>query len=126
MPRKPKPWTVTVAAFMQLYEDMLYRLRVGGVCRNGAGMEVTLVHLDADQAGRTHKVVLPLPVRPAGLTAEFFAACGFDASVGITITPGEAVNSIVGVRFKNVSGGEPKVAAFEPIHEESKNESVPE
>ena len=116
----PRPWTLTVEAFTALVGTVLYAMRVVDVSKgDGETILVTLVHLSRAQAGRIHRVELPLPVHPGNLVAQLFAAAiGARTDVGTVISPREAIGKIVAVRFEVPAGAEPIVVEFKPLNKE--------
>jgi hypothetical protein len=74
-------------------------------------MQVTLEDLDGEQRFRQTSTVLDLPIRPAGVTHDFFIACGIDAAMGKKINPATAVGVQVLVKFALKDGG----PASEPV-----------
>ena len=78
-----------------------HRALVLGAKANNKAKElrIELRHLDHEQEGRVQKVILPLPVRPNGTTAEFFRAVGVDVAIAAEIRPDDAVGRVVLVCF---------------------------
>ena len=115
----PRPWTLKIEDFPPLRRDRQYRLRVVTVEKAGApaGIRATLEHLDQDQAGRRHVLDFRLPIRPAGLAAQFFRACGLYISVGATVAPVKALGQVIRVRLAPTADGELKPVSFEPDQE---------
>lgn len=110
----PRRWLITVKDCPQLTFLHWYVVRVRRVAPAGsAAMCVTLEHLAEDQAGRTHSVSLPLPVRPEGLTAEFLRTAGVEVAVGTKIDPTAAVGQMLSVRFQP-DGDEYRAVEFRP------------
>jgi hypothetical protein len=75
-------------------------------------VEVTLRHGKGEHEGRCHVVQLALPIRPHGITAEFFRACGLEVSEGTTVRPSEVVGRTLEVRFQSDPNGTAVVSAF--------------
>lgn len=99
-----RKWIESVEEYPALQPERWYRLRVVSIekDRTRRAILIDLEHLGGDQAGRRHSgAALGLPVRPAGLTADFFrAACGQDAvAVGKAIAPKDALDAILLARF---------------------------
>jgi hypothetical protein len=120
-----RTWQEMVADFPEFRRNQVYRARIRRLTKSPKpkGMCVLLEYLDNDQGGRTHEVFLPLPIRPAGLTASLFNAAGVDLAVGKTVNPKAAVGAIVGVRGAPTETGEWTVAGFEKLGKEDGNES---
>jgi len=74
---------------------------------------VKLRNLHPRQDGRVHEVVLPLPLRPGGITAEFFRAVGQNVEIGRTIPLRDAVGKAVRIKFGPSSDGHVEVVSFE-------------
>ena len=96
----PRQWQLEIQPWDPLDGKRWYRARVVSIARNSkpAGISVLLEHLEEDQAGRRHSIILP-PPRPEGLTAEFFRACGMEVSAGKALTPKDATGAVIKCRF---------------------------
>ena len=118
----PRPWTLTVAPYPDL-TDALYAVRVKAIeKRDRATFAVHLAHTVAEQLGRTHTVALPLPIRPAGLAAQFFATCGFETHAGQEIQPSQAEGRILQARFeRDPETGDYSVIEFRPARKEQED-----
>ena len=119
----PRPWQETIQPWPELSNDQDYRCVVNDVSksRDPHGIRVVLRHLDEPHAGRIHEVVLALPIRPSGLTSEFFAACGLRAAVGATLSPPKAIGNIVAVRVAQTPEGHWSPIAFESVKNKEQN-----
>jgi hypothetical protein len=114
----PRKWEETVKPFEPLKENHRYLLQVSGVSKcSKAAICLTLEHVAGhSQAGRVHTLTLPLPIRPDGLTAEFFRAVGIQVQVDTKVAPKDAFGRQVYVKFSLAEGqNEPKVVTFEPV-----------
>lgn len=117
----PRPWIEKVEDHPPLRPNTHYLVRVADVRkhRNPPGIGVKLEHLGADQAWRTHDLVLPVPVRPAGITTDFFAACSFRVAVDQEIQPRHAVGHVLQARFAHdPDTGDYLVIEFRPAKKE--------
>jgi hypothetical protein len=77
---------------------------------------VTIQNLDPRQRGRIHKILFFLPVHPGDRTCAFFLAAGVDASeAGVTIDPDQAINRVVGLRFRGQTANKCELFDFEKI-----------
>jgi hypothetical protein len=96
--------------------DRSYRCAVLRVSKSKSpvGLLVVLEDRDADHLGQRTQVLLPVPVRPEGTTADFLRACGSEVAVGRSINPRSAVGVMVGVKFGPSSAGAMVPIAFEP------------
>ena len=117
-----RPFELTVEDYPQLDPKRWYLLCVRNISR-AAGkapeIRVKLAHLDAEQAGRVHDILLSLPLRPGNLTAEFFHNLGFSIDVDQSIRPHEAVGRRVLARFGlDTNTNSFQVVEFKPILEE--------
>ncbi len=96
----PRALELVVEDFQPRRMNRSYLCRVLDVTRTSpTGLLLVLRDLDEDQRDRETACVLPLPVRVAGTTCEFFRACGQDVSAGAVIRPREAIGAVVQVRF---------------------------
>ena len=117
----PRAWEIPVEPYPEIDVSHDYLVSVLSVKKSKSprGISVVLQHLDADQADRKHSIVLPLPIRPSGLTAEFFQACGMEVAVGGKLSPKDTVGTTIKVRFLPAETGEGyKAVAFGPVDEE--------
>jgi hypothetical protein len=116
MPKKP---VLTVEDFVALVLDRLYPCRVQGLSRdpNHNSLSLILVHCSPEQEGRTHRFSLSLPIRPAGRTASFIAACDFPVQPGSKIAIDGCEGHTVLVRFNQNVAGDYEPVAFEPLKE---------
>jgi hypothetical protein len=96
----PRKWIETIHPYPPPTARQGYLLRVTGIdkCDEPPAIRVRLEFLHADQAGRTHIALLPLPIRPAGLTFEFIHACGL-AARGNTVAPKDALSKTIRAQF---------------------------
>ena len=111
----PRTWELSVEDFSPRKPGRAYRAKVLNVMKNGTppGLLILLQDLEQDQLSRQTQVVLPVPVRPAGTTADFMRACGLNVAVGKSINPRSAVGAIIRVRFGPSSEGNMVPIAFE-------------
>lgn len=118
MPPKKR---VKVEWWSRLRPDADYPLKVTdiGWGESDTCLAVVLTHLAEDQAGRTVKLDLPLPVRPEGRTASFLRAAGLDVAVGNSLDPMDAKGAVVQARFDVGADGNGDVAEFRPGKEQS-------
>jgi len=117
-----RPFEITVEDYPPLDPKRWYLLGVRNISRaagKAAEFDVELAHLDFEQAGRVHREVLVLPVRPGNLVAEFFRCLGFAIDVGQIIRPREAVDRRLLARFElYLKTNSFQVVEFKPILEE--------
>jgi hypothetical protein len=84
-------------------------------------LRVQFRNLHPKQDGRMHEVMLPLPLRPGGITADFFRAVGQELDVGRTIPVRSAVGTVVRMKFGSSADGQVEVVSFEPPAKENRN-----
>ena len=117
-----RPFELTVEDYPPLDPKRWYPLGVRNISRavgKASEFGVELAHLDPEQAGRVHREVLVLPVRPGNLAAEFFRCLGFAIDVGQIIRPREAVGPRLLARFEtDLKTNSLHVLEFKPILEE--------
>jgi len=117
----PRAWEISVEPYPEIDISRDYLVLVLSVKKRKSprGISVVLQHLDTDQADRKHSIILPLPIRPSGLTAEFFQASGVEVAVGGKLAPRDATGATIKARFLPVNTGEGyKAVAFGPVDEE--------
>ena len=115
----------------QEYPDIivghLYSVRVIKVEKNRSprGICITVQHLSQDQDGRRHSFILPLPIHPEGITAEFFRACGTEIVVGHKFAPQkDAMGAEINIAFTTgVTNDGLEPVAFKPISKENSDET---
>jgi hypothetical protein len=97
----PRPWELTVEDFPPRKPGCWYNAKVCSLQKSEspAGLQVTLEDLDPEQLGRQTSIVLPLPLRPSGITRDFFVACGQDVSLEKRINPKTVLGAVLAVRF---------------------------
>jgi len=110
-----RQWTIRSVDHPNLRPSRPYRVRVVDVARGKgrSGIRIKLTHVDGEQDGRTHEILLPLPFRPAGLTASFFEACGFEVGVGTEIAPKDTMGRTLLATFAPNETGAWQVVAFQ-------------
>ena len=120
----PRPWQETIQPWPELSSDQDYHCAVTDVSksRDPHGIRVVLRHLDEPNAGRTHDILLSLPLRPSGIASEFFAACGHATTVGAALSPPKTIGSIVAVRFAMTSGGNCTPIRFARVKNKEQND----
>jgi hypothetical protein len=115
----PRKWLETVQDWPVLIAGHSYEMRITDVERSSdpPGMRVQLGFVSVDEAGRTHVALLPLPIRPAGLSADFFRAAGVDVIAGGTVTPKAVVGTVVQAQFAQGEDGQWQIVRFAPAEE---------
>lgn len=118
MMRKPRP--LKVEEYPPFRRDHEYLVQVHRVRASGKTQQlrVTLVHRDHEQDGREQELELPLPIRPAGRTAQFFRACGVDVCAGAEVDPVAVRGSFIHVRFEQTELNGQLVPSFRPVVKE--------
>ena len=111
-----RSFELVVEDFAPRKDERRYRCAVRRVTKSKSpvGLLVVLEDRDADHLGQRTEFLLPVPVRPAGTTADFLRACGLDVAVGKTVNPRSAVGANVRVQFKPSPAGTMEPVAFEP------------
>lgn len=111
---------LTVEGEAPLRDGNWYKVGVvtAEVLKRKKWVEVTLRHGKGEHEGRCHVVQLALPIRPNGITAEFFRACGFEVSEGTTVRPSEVVGRTLEVKFQIDLTGMAVVSSFRGFDQE--------
>ncbi len=117
MPRKKK---LTVMAYPDLKSDAMYPALITNV-DVGDTLSIILKHLSADQEGRSQVVKIRLPVRPDGLAAALFHACGLSTEIGAELDPKAIIGAVVNAHF----GPAEDSAELVPIGFESVSKGAP-
>ena len=122
----PRAWEVIVEPYPEMDAERDYLVSVLAIKKSKAprGISVVLEHVDGEQVGRKHSIILPLPIRPDGITGDFFRACGMAVAVGGRLTPRDAIGVAVNARFIHADPEEDcRVVAFSPaVKKETINE----
>ncbi|MFC1764999.1 hypothetical protein ACFL6U_23380 [Planctomycetota bacterium] len=95
-----RKWTEQVKPFPCLKTQKPYKTCVRQITKVGKAAEIQLEFMEAPQKGRTMTIQLSLPIRPEGITASFFKACGLDTSPQSTIVPQDTLGSLITVTFE--------------------------
>jgi len=122
-----RKWQETVQSFPRLQRERPYTLRVIDVRKDveTKAMEVTLEFLEPDQCGRQIRVPLSLPIRPDGLTADYFRSCHMEVKPQAKISPRDTINCEIVTRFEKAADGSNwQPIHFEPISKGEENEPV--
>ena len=121
-----RKWIEEVKPYPQLRKDRLYRVRVVDISKNGESdaMEVTFEFLDSNQSGRRHRIPLSLPIRPDGLTAEYFRSCHIGITPQAKISPRDTVGCEIAARFEQAADNLSwQPTHFEPVPQKEEGES---
>lgn len=112
----PRAWYESIREWPSLAPTKWYIVRIVAIERanDQSAMRVSIEFLDPPQGGRRMELALPLPVRPNGLTSDFFAAAGIEMTPRRRIRPRDGLGRSVRVRF-DASDGQP--IAFKPAPE---------
>jgi hypothetical protein len=115
----PRPWTLTVEPYPPLTGEP-HPVRIMDIRKDARStITVILEHTTQEQAGRSHNVTLPIPLRPGTLTAGLFQACGFETDPGTTIEPKKVLGREILAKFAAVSdSGEYIATEFQAIEQE--------
>ena len=120
-----RKWTETVKPYPELVSHKAYVTSIKNITRVGKRIEVQLEFSEQPQQGRRLTTHLPLPIRPEGLTADYFVACGLEVIPQAKITPNETIGSVIVVTFDKTSGSlcwQP--VNFKSISRGESNESI--
>ena len=119
---------VKVEDYAPLQPGQAYRLIVFHIERKARGqcIEAALRNVEPEHDGRVHRVVLPLPVRPAGRSAEFFRAVGQEVAVDKSIALRDAVGKAVLGFFGPSANGDLEIMSFRPVSKEAQDAAEPE
>ena len=115
-----RKWTETVHNWPPIKQDYFYKLKVTSIQKSRKTIRLQLEFLDRQMAGRTLTVSLPLPVRPAGVTADFFCACGMPVTIGSEILPRSTINCVIRACFVRADEGY-QLGSIKPVRKEYKN-----
>jgi len=119
-------WAEIVKSFPQIRREHPYNVRVVEIRKNTETktMELTLEFLGPDQLGRRITAHLSLPIRPNGLTADYFRSCRVEVKPRARISPRNTIGSEIVVRFEEAAGSDWQPIHFEPISKGEENEPV--
>lgn len=113
MPRK-RELIETVQDYPPLRKKHWYPIRVLNVKAAGKprALEVTLEHLDPQNIGRRHVARLPLPILPAGVSAEFAQACGLTVTLHESVNLSLCIGRSIRAQFAPTEDGAWRIEAF--------------
>ena len=120
-----RKWIEKVKSWPAIRKNCLYELKVIHIERNKSKkvIKLTLKFLEEAMVGRTIEVCLLLPIRPAGITCDYFKACGLDISIDRDIKPRQTIDCSLMASFTESTNSKSYgIASFEPIrgdHNES-------
>ena len=120
-----RKWIEKVKDWPVIRKDCLYEVKVIHIEKDKSqkAIKLTLKFLEGAMVGRIIEVCLPLPIRPAGITCDYFKACGFDISINRDIEPHQTNECSLMASFTESATSESyEIASFEPIrgdHNES-------
>jgi hypothetical protein len=120
-----RKWTEIVKPYSELVKYKAYRTCIKNVARVDKTIEVQLEFLDQPQQFRRLTIHLPLPIRPEGLTADYFTACGLEVVPEARIAPHETIGSVIVVTFDKTSDSSSyQPVNFKPISRGESHESI--
>ena len=97
-------WLEIVKPWPPFTTGQFYEAEVVSIRKARRQMEVT-VRVLKHMPGRTVPMVLALPIRPEGSTAEFFTACDIRVSPGAQIRPQDTVGRKLLIQFGQTKDG---------------------
>jgi hypothetical protein len=100
-----RTWTEIVKPYPELVRGKCYKVRVKEISKvtRPRALSVNLEFLDAPQAGRRLTALLPLPIRPDSLAADFFAACHLAVMPKAKITPRDVTHAVLVASFERTA-----------------------
>lgn len=103
-----RTWTEIVKPYPELVTNKYYKVQVKDISRvaRPKGLSVDLEFLATPQQGRQLSAFLSRPIRPHSLAAGFFCACHLTVTPEAEITPRDAINSVIVVRFERTVDGQ--------------------
>jgi len=120
-----RKWIETVKPYPELVKHRPYSTCIKNVTRVDKTIEIQLEFLDQPQQGRRLTIYLPRPIRPEGLTADYFMACGFELIPRTKIAPHETIGSVIVVTFDKTSDSSRwQPVNFKPILQGEYHESI--
>ena len=111
-----RKWMLKVHDHKALVSGRSYRVRVNEIKKPVRinYFTIKLEHMSKQYKGRVDTITLPLPVRPDGLAAQFFASCGFNVAVDTELTPQDAVGRHLCAILNMDSEGKIQAVTFKP------------
>lgn len=123
-----RKWIEIIRPYPQLRREQPYRVRVVDIRKDfeSKAIEVTLEFLESNQCGRRIRGALNLPIRPNGLTADYFRSCHMEVKPQAKISPRDTIGSEIVTRFEKAADGSNwQPIHFEPITQEEGEENEP-
>ena len=119
-----RKWQLKFHANPKISTRKFYPIKITGIERRSKppGIEVKVVHLSAEQEGRTHQFVFNIPLRISGSAARFFAAAGIEITLDKEFYPESIIGEAIKIRFSRNDAGEYIPAEFQRIEPENDND----
>lgn len=121
-----RKWTEIIRPYPQLRREQPYRIRVVDIRKNieNKVMEVTFEFLESNQDGRRITVHLSLPIRPHGLTSDYFRSCHIEVKPQTKISPRDTIGSEIVACFEEAASCDWQPIHFEPIKQGEPHEPI--
>ena len=112
-----RKWQLKFHANPKISTRKFYPIKITGIERRSKppGIAVTVVHLSAEQEGRSHHFLFNLPVRISSRGARFFAAAGMEIALDTQFNPQSIIGKSILVRFTENDAGDYVPAEFQGI-----------
>jgi hypothetical protein len=103
-----RTWTEIVKAYPELVRGKHYKVRVKEISKvaRPKALAINLEFLEAPQQGRRLAALLPLPIRPDSLAADFFAACHLAVTPEAKIAPRDVTHAVLAASFERTADGQ--------------------
>jgi len=107
-----RKWTEIVKPYPKIAGHKAYRICIKNVIKAGKTIKIQIEFMDHPQQGRRLTIHLPRPIRPEGLAADYFIACGLEVIPKAEIVPPDTIGSIITATFDKTSDS----ASWQPVN----------
>lgn len=95
-----RKWLETVKDWPKFKPGQYYLAEILKIKKQCKQIQVSLRFLEEEMRERTLTIHLPLPIRPEGVTADYFRACGLAVSPLVPICPNDTLGSQIRIQLK--------------------------
>jgi len=112
-----RKWQETIKPWPTLSTHTSYRVQVSDIEKvtKDKAIRVTVEFQGKQMQSRRLSFRLPLPLRPDGIAADFFRACGIYIGTGLKISPRGTIGKMLKMRFEKGVDDKYQPAHFEVV-----------
>ena len=119
-----RQWQEKILPWPDLKNGQSYPVQVSNIEKLPKEQTIRItVHFQGKQMRKRRLCFsLTLPIRPDGIAADFFGACGISVAANMKISPRQALGKVLHVQFEKGPDGAYQPTCFEAIHQETVHE----